>query len=185
MLDFIKEPWPWYVAGPLIGLMVPLLLVFGNKSFGISSTLRHICAMCVPMNIEYFKYDWKKELWNLTFVLGVCVGGFIAASYLQGNGKVDISQDTINDLTTLGVTDFSSFLPKDIFSWNELLSSRGLIFIVFGGFLVGFGTRYANGCTSGHSISGLSHLQFGSLVATVGFFIGGLIMTHLVLPYIF
>ena len=122
MLDFITKPWPWYVAGPLIGLMVPLLLIFGNKSFGVSSTLRHICAMCVPMNIKYFKYDWKKELWSLTFVLGVCVGGFIASNYLQGNEKVDISQETINDLMALGVTDFSSFLPKDIFSWGEILS---------------------------------------------------------------
>ncbi len=184
MLEYIKEPWPWYVAGPLIGLMVPLLLVFGNKSFGVSSSLRHICAMCVPMNIKYFKYDWKIESWNLVFVLGVCIGGYIASSYLIGNTKVDISQKTVEELTALGVTDFSSFLPKDIFNWGAMLSLRGLVFIVLGGFLVGFGTRYANGCTSGHSISGLSNLQFGSLVATIGFFIGGLIMTYLILPYI-
>lgn len=184
MLELIKEPWPWYVAGPLIGLMIPLFLVFGNKSFGISSSLRHICAICVPMDIKYFKYEWKHELWNLFFVGGICIGGFIAGNYIMNDVKVDISPQTIIDLKALGVTDFNSYLPEDIFSWEALFTLKGLVFMVLGGFLVGFGTRYANGCTSGHSISGLSNLQVGSLIATIGFFVGGLIMTHLVLPYI-
>lgn len=185
MLELIKEPWPWYVAGPLIGLFVPLLLIFGNKNFGISSSLRHICAMCVPMQIKYFKYDWKSEQWSLFYVAGIMIGGFLASQYLLGNGKVDISSQTVEDLTLLGVSDFSSFLPSDIFSWGNLFSLKGLVFMVFGGFFVGFGTRYANGCTSGHSISGLSNFQFSSLVATISFFVGGLIMTHFILPYIF
>jgi len=184
MLEFIKEPWPWYVAGPLIGLFVPLLLVFGNKNFGISSSLRHICAMCVPMDIKYFKYDWKSEKWSLFYVVGITIGGFVASQYMMNGSKVDISAQTVQDLTALGVTDFSSFLPGDIFSWTELMTWKGFVFMVFGGFLVGFGTRYANGCTSGHSITGLSNLQFGSLVATISFFVGGLIMTHFVLPNI-
>ena len=185
MLELIKEPWPWYVAGPLIGLFVPLLLIFGNKNFGISSSLRHICAMCVPMEIKYFKYDWKSEQWSLYYVAGIVIGGFIASYYLMGDAKVDISVQTVADLTALGVKDFEGYLPADIFSWQGLLSSRGLVFMVFGGFLVGFGTRYANGCTSGHSISGLSNFQFSSLVATISFFVGGLIMTHFILPIIF
>ena len=185
MIDFIKEPWPWYVAGPLIGLFVPLLLVFGNKNFGISSSLRHICAMCVPMNINYFRYDWKSEKWSLFYVAGIIVGGFLASTYMMGDGRVDISEKTVQDLTMLGVTDYSSYLPGDLFNWNVLLSIKGLIFMVLGGFLVGFGTRYANGCTSGHSISGLSNLQFSSLVATISFFVGGLVMTHLFFPIIF
>jgi uncharacterized membrane protein YedE/YeeE len=182
MLEFIKEPWPWYVAGPLIGLMVPLLLVFGNKNFGISSSLRHICAMCVPMRIKYFQYDWKSEKWSMFYVAGIIIGGFIATQFLMVNGKVGISASTVESLTALGVTDFSSYLPVDIFSWRKLFSLEGFVFMALGGFLVGFGTRYANGCTSGHSISGLSNLQFGSLVATIFFFIGGLIMTHILLP---
>lgn len=185
MLEFIQEPWPWYVAGPLIGLFVPLLLIFGNKNFGISSSLRHICAMCVPMEIKYFKYDWKSEQWSLFYVAGIMIGGILASKFLMVDGRVDISPQTVEDLTLLGVSDFSSYLPSDIFSWENLLSLRGLVFMVFGGFLVGFGTRYANGCTSGHSISGLSNFQFSSLVATISFFIGGLIMTHFILPYIF
>lgn len=185
MIEFIKEPWPWYVAGPLIGLFVPLLLIFGNKNFGISSSLRHICAMCVPMDIKYFKYDWKSEKWSLFYVIGIMIGGFLSSQYLMNSENVNISLKTVEDLKTLGVTDFSSYLPTDIFSWNEILSLKGLAFMVIGGFLVGFGTRYANGCTSGHSISGLSNLQFSSLVATVSFFVGGLIMTHFILPFIF
>ena len=185
MLDFLNEPWPWYVAGPLIGLFVPLLLIFGNKSFGISSSLRHICAMCVPMKINYFNYDWKSEKWSLFYVVGILIGGYLASTHMMGDGRVDISEHTVQDLTNLGISDFSSYLPDDLFNWNILLSAKGLIFMVLGGFLVGFGTRYANGCTSGHSISGLSNLQFGSLVATISFFVGGLVMTHFVFPLIF
>ena len=184
MLEFLKEPWPWYVAGPLIGLMVPLLLIFGNRSFGVSSSLRHICAMCAPLGIKYFKYNWKDEKWNLFYVAGIVIGGILSSQYLMGDPMVDISKETITDLSALGVTDFSAFLPADIFSWQVLLSGRGLIFMAFGGFLVGFGTRYANGCTSGHSISGLSNFQVGSLIATIAFFLGGLLMTHIFLPYL-
>lgn len=185
MLEIMKEPWPWYVAGPLIGIMVPIMLVFGNKSLGISSSLRHICAMCVPLEIKYFKYDWKAERWNLFFVTGIALGGFIAGHYLMATTKVNVSQQTVADLAALGVKDFSGYLPGDIFSWSNLLTGRGLVFMVFGGFLVGFGTRYANGCTSGHSITGISNLQWVSLVATVCFFIGGLIMTYIIMPYLF
>ncbi len=186
MLEFLKEPWPWYVAGPLIGLMVPLFLIVGNKSFGISSSLRHVCAMCFPAKIEYFKYEWKTELWNVFFVIGLLVGGYITAQFFTPEGYViDINQDTRAALVALGIHDFSGFVPSDIFSWEKLWSFRGMTFVIIGGFLVGFGTRYANGCTSGHSITGLSHLQWSSLVATVGFFIGGLVMTHLLFPILF
>ncbi len=184
MLDWIKEPWPWYVSGPLIGLMVPLLLIFGNKAFGISSSLRHICAICVPMNIKYFNYDWRGEMWNLFFAAGIILGGFIAHEYMTNNEQIAISEATVESLKQRGITDFSSYVPVEIFNWGDLFTLKGFVFIVLGGFLVGFGTRYANGCTSGHSISGLSNLQLASLVATISFFIGGLIMTHFVLPYI-
>jgi uncharacterized membrane protein YedE/YeeE len=118
-------------------------------------------------------------------VAGIAIGGFISSHFLMIDSKVDISAQTVADLTALGVTDFSSYLPGDVFSWKELPSLRGLLFMVLGGFFVGFGTRYSNGCTSGHSISGLSNLQFSSLVATISFFVGGLIMTHFILPIIF
>lgn len=184
MIEWIKQPWPWYVAGPLIGLTVPLLLILGNRTFGISSSLRHICAACMPANIPFFKYDWKKEIWNLFFVLGVLLGGFIAASYLSTPAPIAVHPKLVEEMATYGVTNFEGLIPQDVFSWPALLTVRGIILMVFGGFLVGFGTRYAGGCTSGHSIMGLSNLQWPSLVATCCFMAGGFIMANLILPFI-
>lgn len=185
ILDIIRNPWPWYVAGPMIGLTVPTLLLIGNKSFGISSSLRHVCAACFPADISFFKYDWKKEIWNLVFVLGTCFGGMIATNLLANPNEFVLSQATITDLRALGIQDFSGLMPADLFSTDVLFSLKGLIFFVFGGFLVGFGTRWAGGCTSGHAIMGLSNLQVPSLIATCCFMIGGFTMTHLLMPYIF
>ena len=184
MLESLKQPWPWYIAGILIGLTVPALLLIGNKSFGISSSLRHICAACIPSNIKFFQYDWKKESWNLFFVFGVAIGGVIATFVLTNPNPMIISESTKEALMANNVHDFGNLLPTDIFSWESLLTLRGFIFIVVGGFLVGFGTRYAGGCTSGHAIMGLSNLQWPSLIATCCFMIGGFAMTWLILPYI-
>jgi uncharacterized membrane protein YedE/YeeE len=185
LVEFISKPWPWYVAGPLIGLTVPTLLLIGNKSFGISSNLRHICAMCVPANLPFFSYDWKKETWNLVFVLGVFLGGVVATNFLKNPDAFQISAATMADLKALGINDFSGLMPSDLFSIEVLFSLKGLIFFVLGGFMVGFGTRWAGGCTSGHAIMGLSNLQWPSLVATCCFMVGGFAMTHLLLPFIF
>ncbi|WP_417943150.1 YeeE/YedE family protein [Flavobacterium sp. RS13.1] len=184
MLEIIKEPWPWYVAGPLVGLTVPVLLIIGNKSFGISSSLRHICAACIPANISFFKYNWKKESWNLFFVLGIFFGGVIAAYFLSNPNAVVITPELSAKLAHYGITDHTGLVPSQLFSWESLFTLRGFIMIVVGGFLVGFGTRYAGGCTSGHAIMGLSNLQWPSLVATICFMIGGFIMSLLILPYI-
>lgn len=180
-IEWISQPWPWYVAGPLIGLTVPALLILGNKTFGISSSLRHICAACLPAGIPFFSYNWKKEVWNLLFVLGTAIGGFIAMNFLANPDAIVISEATQSDLAVLGITDFSALLPADIFSWSNLFTAKGLLFFVVGGFLVGFGTRYAGGCTSGHAIMGISSLQWPSLVATIFFMIGGFLMTHVLL----
>lgn len=184
MKEFLYEPWPWYVAGPLIGLMVPLLLLLANKSFGISSTLRHACAACYPSNISFFKYNWKQESWNIFFVLGILIGGGIGAYFTDSSEPVAISADATAQLKDLGVQDFSALIPLDIFSWSNLFTLEGLFIMVLGGFMVGFGARWAGGCTSGHAIMGLSNLQWPSLVSVIGFFIGGLIMTYFILPFI-
>lgn len=184
MLDFLKQPWPWYIAGPLIGLTVPALLLLGNKSFGISSSLRHVCAACIPSKIPFFQYDWKKEVWNLFFVAGILVGGIIAAQLLANPEPMQVNAKLSTELATYGVTNYDGIIPKDLFSWSELLTVRGIFMMVFGGFLVGFGTRYAGGCTSGHAIMGLSNLQWPSLVATCCFMAGGFIMANLILPFI-
>lgn len=180
-IEWISQPWPWYVAGPMIGLTVPALLILGNKAFGISSSLRHICAACVPSGIPFFSYDWKKEIWNLLFVLGTAIGGFIAMNFLANPDIIVISEATQADLKALGLTNFSDLMPLEIFTWDTLLSGKGILFFVIGGFLVGFGTRYAGGCTSGHAIMGISSLQWPSLVATIFFMVGGFFMTHVLL----
>jgi uncharacterized membrane protein YedE/YeeE len=184
MLEFLKQPWPWYIAGPLIGLTVPALLLLGNKSFGISSSLRHVCAACIPAKIPFFQYDWKKEVWNLFFVAGILVGGIIAAQLFANPEPMQVNAKLSTELATYGVTNYDSIIPKDLFSWSELLTARGIFMMVIGGFLVGFGTRYAGGCTSGHAIMGLSNLQWPSLVATCCFMAGGFIMANLILPFI-
>ena len=184
VIEFIRKPWPWYVAGPLIGLTVPILLLLGNKSFGISSSLRHICAALIPANISFFKYDWRKGAWNLFFVAGITIGGFAGTFWLGNPDAIVVAPETQKTLAELGITDFSGLMPADIFSTDQIFTLKGLIFLVLGGFLVGFGTRYAGGCTSGHAITGLSNLQWPSLVATVSFMAGGFASTHLILPYL-
>lgn len=182
--ELIKQPWPWYVAGPLIGLTVPLLLIIGNKSFGISSSLRHICAACLPANLPFFKYEWKKEVWNLFFVAGIFLGGVVAVNLLANPAPVQVSNNLATSLAGYGITNFTGLVPEQIFNWPALFTARGFIMMVLGGFMVGFGTRYAGGCTSGHAIMGLATLQWPSLIATCCFMAGGFIMTNLLLPFI-
>lgn len=184
MNEVLSQPWPWYIAGPLIGLMVPGLLLLGNKAFGISSTLRHICASCIPTKAPFFKYDWKKETWSLVLALGIITGGVLGGIVFRNPNPVQIAENTIADLNELGIKNYSGLHPMEVFNFQSLLTLKGFLLVVVGGFLVGFGTRYAEGCTSGHSIMGMSNLQFPSLIATCCFFAGGLIMTWIILPFI-
>ena len=185
MIEYLSRPWPWFVAGPLIGLTVALLLLVGSKAFGVSSSLRHICAATVPGRSPFLRYDWRRKgLWNLLFVLGVVVGGTIAGTLLTNTEPVAISEATRTDLEALGVATDTGLVPTDIYSLRALASPAGFLILVLGGFLVGFGARYAGGCTSGHAITGLASFQLPSLVAVLGFFAGGLIATHVLLPLI-
>lgn len=184
MLETLKQPWPWYVAGVIIGLIVPALLILGNKHFGLSANFRHACAACFPADINFFKYEWKKELWNFFFVMGIFGGAIIAATLLQNPDPIVVHPDLSNDLNALGIADRSGILPKELFSFESLFSVRGLVMLIGGGFLVGFGSRYAGGCTSGHAIMGLSNLQWPSLVATIMFMVGGFLMANWILPFI-
>jgi len=183
-IEWIKQPWPWYVAGPLIGFIVPLLLLIGNKAFGISSSLRHVCAACVPANIPFFKYDWKKEIWNLYFVAGIVIGALIINLFLANPNAITLNPKLVSDLQASGISNFQGLVPVELFNWNSLFSAKGFILIVAGGFMVGFGTRYAGGCTSGHAIMGLSNLQIPSLIATISFMIGGFLVANFLIPVI-
>ena len=185
LVSWLSQPWPWYVAGVLIAAVMFGLLFFG-KRFGLSSNLRTICsAFGAGKSCEFFDFDWKAQSWNLVFVLGTIIGGFIANRFLSSEVAIALSTETVKELQAFGIAKpGKEFMPNGIFSFESLLTLKGFIMIVVGGFLVGFGTRYAGGCTSGHAISGLSNLQLPSLIAVIGFFVGGLFVTHFVLPYL-
>lgn len=184
-MDLLRSAWPWYVSGPLLTTILGLMLFMG-KTFGISSTLRDLCAIGgAGKTSSFFQYRWQDQIWNLVFVVGALLGGMIAATVLSNPEPVQLSSATLSALGAQGFsTDTHHLAPPEIFSWSSLLSVKGIIFIVVGGFLVGFGTRYAAGCTSGHAITGLSNLQISSLIAVIGFFLGGLFVTHLIFPYL-
>ena len=185
ILDPLRQPWPWYVAGPLIGLTVPLLLLIGNKAFGVSSSLRHACAV-LPTRVPYFRYDWRRVGgWNLAFAGGIAMGGFVGGVLLANPDDLRLAGDTREALAGLGISFDGEFVPADLFGLEALAHGRTWLLLLLGGGLVGFGARYAGGCTSGHAITGLANLQLPSLVAVIGFFVGGLITTHLLLPLLF
>ncbi len=184
MIEFLSQSWPWYVSGPLLGLMVPILLLIGNKQFGISSSLQHICTATLKPKAEYFKYDVKSKGWNLHLAAGVIIGAAIAALFLDGTEAPAVTEEARALFTSWGIAEVTGLLPPEIFALENLVSVPTLLALLVGGFLVGFGARYANGCTSGHAIMGLSLLNVGSLVAVIGFFIGGVIVSNLVVPLV-
>jgi uncharacterized protein len=185
MWELISKPWPWYVGGPLIALVMLALLMFG-RSFGFSANLRTVCAACgAGKASKFFDFDWKSQSWNLLFALGAIIGGFISKEFLSAGDSVHVSQATVESLKELGVSvEGQGFLPSSIFSFSALLTWQGFILMIGGGLAIGFGSRWAGGCTSGHAISGLSDLQLPSLIAVIGFFIGGLFTTFVLLPMI-
>jgi uncharacterized protein len=185
MLELISQPWPWYTSGAIIAFVMVLLLFFG-KSFGFSSNLRVICAACgAGKKHAFFDIDWRSQTWNLLFLVGAILGGVISSQFLPNGEAVQISQATVQDLNQLGISAPTGMQPQELFSLEALFTIKGFLVLLFGGFAIGFGSRYAGGCTSGHAISGLSNLQWPSLVAVIGFFIGGLFTTWVLLPLIF
>jgi len=190
MIEFLSQPWHWSISGAAIVFVMFLLLWFGGD-FGASSNLRTICAIGgAGKSHSFFDFDWRGQLWNLVFIFSAILGGFIAANYLASPEPVQIAEATQLHLNSLGIhtpttiDEGFGFVPSEMFSITSFSEPRNLFLLIVGGFLVGFGARYAGGCTSGHAISGLSNLQLPSLIAVVGFFIGGLLMTWFILPTI-
>lgn len=185
-MEYILQPWPWYVSGPCIAIVMFLLLYFG-QTFGMSSNLRTLCAIGgAGKRSDLFNFDWRSQKWNLVVVLGAILGGFIAHFFLSDPIQIDLNNATISDLSALGFNNIGqNLLPPELYSWDAVFSIKGILILIIGGFLVGFGTRYAGGCTSGHAITGLSSLQLPSLVAVIGFFLGGLLMVHFIFPILF
>lgn len=185
-MDLLLNPWPWYISGPLLALVMMLLVYFG-KTFGMSSNLRTMCTILGAGKFsDFFKFDWKTQSWNLMVVIGAILGGYIAANFLSNDVVTSLNPKTISELSALGFNNAgANLVPDELFGFESTLSIKSILILIIGGLLVGFGTRYAGGCTSGHAITGLSSLQKPSLIAVIGFFIGGLIMTNLLLPLIF
>jgi len=185
-MEFISQPWPWFVAGPIIAVITFLLFYFG-KRFGVSSNLETLCSIAGAGKFtNYFKIDWKQNAWNLIFIAGAIAGGFIATYWFSPIQTVELNPQTIQDLSEIGIQNAgATYLPDEIFSMETMLSIKGFFILIVAGFMVGFGARWAGGCTSGHAIVGLSNLEIPSLISVIGFFIGGLIMTWLILPLIF
>ena len=185
-MDFIFQTWSWYFSGFLIGIIMLTLIYFG-KVFGMSSNLRSLCSiMGAGKFVPFFHYDWKSQRWNLVVILGAMLGGFVAVHFMSDDSNVSINSKTITQLEQLGIDAPNGKLVPDTLFGNAIYESpKSMLLLVFGGVLIGFGSRYAGGCTSGHAISGLSNLQIPSLKAVIGFFIGGLLMAHFILPLIF
>jgi len=184
-IQFVSQPWSWYVSGAMIALLMFLLLWSGER-FGVSSSLKTLCSIGgAGKRISFFAGGWRDQLWNLVFVVGGIIGGYIAVTFLNNAQPLNLAESTILDLESLGIAFDGELVPVSIFNWENFLTLKGFLIMVVGGFLVGFGARWAGGCTSGHAISGLSNLQLPSLIAVIGFFIGGLIMTFLIFPLIF
>lgn len=185
-MDFITNTWHWSISGFLIGMVLLLLTYFG-KNFGMSSNLRSLCAMTgVGKRVSFFNWDWQSQRWNLTLVLGAMIGGYVAVHFLSNPNNVAINNDTILQLSKMGIdAPNGNLAPKLMFGNNVFYSPKMITILLFGGLLIGFGSRYAGGCTSGHAISGLSNLQMPSLKAVIGFFVGGLVMAHFIFPHLF
>lgn len=185
-MEWIYEPWPWYVAGPMIALIMLILLMAG-KNFGMSANLRTFCSLAgAGKTNDFFRIDWKAQRWNLLLVAGAVIGGFIAMNILSKDASVDLNQDVVVQLNEMGFASAGKeYLPTELFANDVFQQPLTLGLLLLGGFLVGFGARYAGGCTSGHAISGMSDLQLPSLIAVIGFFAGGLIMINFLFPFIF
>lgn len=185
-MEFILQPWPWCLSGFLIATVLFLVFYFG-KNFGVSSNLETLCTMAgAGKYSNYFQTDWKTKKWSLIFLIGLVVGGYISHTFLLASEQINISSSTITDLENLGFNKpGSTFIPDEIYSFDSLLSIKGFTILLVAGIFIGFGARYAGGCTSGHAITGLSSFQLPSLIAVIGFFIGGLVMTWVLFPLIF
>ena len=186
-MEIIYQSWPWYVGGSAISVIM-FLLIFSGKEFGFSENLRIIISMLGGGKYsKFFDIDWKQRLWNLTFLFGTLLGGWIAYTFMRSDEPMQLSASFLNTLDSWGLAQDvkpGELIPTSLINFSQLGSIAGIVIMILGGFFVGFGARYAGGCTSGHAISGLSNLQWPSLIAVIGFFIGGLFVSNILYPWL-
>lgn len=154
------EPLHWAVAGVAIALITLALLFLTNRRLGISTGFEDVCALALPR--PYFqRASLRAEgRWRLAFLAGLVIGGFLSAATSGGWAPT----------WSLGIFDEALGLGP----------AGKLLWMFAGGWCIGFGTRLAGGCTSGHGIFGMSNLEVPSLLATLSFMVGGIVTTHLV-----
>ena len=184
----ISQPWHWAFSGFMISVVLFIMNYLG-KSFGVSTTFKVMCsAVGAGKKYSFFNINMKDEYWRIAFAVGTIFGGFLTFLFFQSPEPVAISEETITHLQVWGIhypettAEGRGLIPEDLFNFSN---PGGIILLIVGGFLIGFGSRYAAGCTSGHAITGLAHMQLPSLITVIGFFIGGLLMTWILMPLIF
>ncbi len=185
-MEVLFQTWPWYVSGFLIAAIMLTLNYFG-KVFGMSSNLRTLCTIAgADKCADFFKFDWKTQGWNLVVLLGAMIGGYVAVHFMSDPSNVSLNPQTVEQLARMGIdAPNGKLLPTALFGNDVFTSPKIIAILLIGGVLIGFGSRYAGGCTSGHAIAGMSNLQKQSLKAVIGFFVGGLVMSYFILPLIF
>jgi len=185
-MDFLNQTWHWSITGFLIGIIMIILNYFG-KVFGMSSNLRTLCTLAGAAKFsDFFRFDFKAQFWNLWLIFGAMLGGFVAVHYMHDASNMKLNPQTIQQLHRLGVDEPNGkLLPNKLFGNEVFTSTKMIAILLVGGLLIGFGSRYGGGCTSGHAIAGMSNLQRQSLKAVIGFFVGGLLVSHIILPLLF
>lgn len=185
-MNSLFQTWPWYISGFVIAIIMLTLNYFG-KVFGMSSNLRSMCSIAgAGKYVSFFDYDWKAQRWNLLVIIGAMLGGYVAVHFMSDPSNVTLNPKTIAQLSQMGIdAPNGKLVPNALFGEAAFQSPKMIVILIVGGTLIGFGSRYAGGCTSGHAISGMSNLQMQSLKAVIGFFLGGIVMSHFILPLLF
>jgi uncharacterized membrane protein YedE/YeeE len=150
-------PWPWWAAGPAIGLVVVLLAWIAGKALGVSTAYGSVCA--ITSRLPFFSAREYRETWRVWFIVGLPIGGVLAA-WLAGTFMPTVAYGRMDALTH-----------------GSLAAKAGLL--LAGGLLIGAGARWAGGCPSGHSIVGIAQGALSSVVATLGFMVGGVVVFNL------
>jgi uncharacterized membrane protein YedE/YeeE len=158
-------PMHWAAAGAVIAAVTLTLLLVGNKRLGLSTGFEDICSLALPQ--AYFRRSavLSGRSWRLPMLAGLVLGGFLSAATSGG---------------------WAPTWDLGIFDERIGLGHAGKLAWMFaGGLFIGFGTRLAGGCTSGHGIFGVSNFERPSLLSTISFMAGGILTTQLVYHVLF
>ena len=159
--------WSPYVAGIGIGILSWLAFLFSDKTIGCSTPFARTSGMIERLfrgdkvlERPYFKEFSPVIGWDWMLIVGVLIGAFISVLL---SGSFDLKW--VPDL------------------WQQTFGNTPVIRMIValvGGILMGIGSRWAGGCTSGHGISGTLQLAISSWISVLGFFVGGIAAAMLI-----